>query len=118
MGSAGSRLSRVARVRHHPRRAAVNWPTCATPCTTPQPNSANRTHHRTPKPSSHQPNPSPSHSITRSGTYIRPHLHRKWDATLTTCDLVSQPQVDVVRTRQITLTEGLGFVLPLRREPG
>ncbi len=38
------------------------WPTCATPCTNHQPNSANRTHHRTPKPSSHQPNQSPSHS--------------------------------------------------------
>src|SRR6185436_14551439 len=59
------------------------WPTCAIPCTTHQPNSTNRTHHRTPKPESHQPNPSPSHNITRSGIYIKPNLHRKWDATLT-----------------------------------
>jgi hypothetical protein len=28
------------------------------------------------------------------------------------------PQVDVIGARQIALTEGLGFVLPLRREPG
>ena len=53
------------------RRTAFTGRPAPHPAVTHQPNSTNRTHHQTPKPESHQPNPSPSHSITRSGRYLQ-----------------------------------------------
>src|SRR5271166_3547635 len=82
MGRAGPRLSRLARVRHHPRRAAATGrpaPRTARPANQTPP-----TGFATPYPNRHNTNRFRRDRITSptSGTYIRPHLHRYWDATL------------------------------------
>src|SRR5271166_2823660 len=81
MGRAGPRLSRLARVRHHPRRAAATGrpaPRTARPANQTPP-----TGFATPYPNRHNTNRFRRDRITSptSGTYIRPHLHRYWDAT-------------------------------------
>src|SRR5271165_1956502 len=82
MGRAGPRLSRLARVRHHPRRAAATGrpaPRTARPANQTPP-----TGFATPYPNRHNTNRFRRDRITSptSGTYIRPHLHRYWDATI------------------------------------
>src|SRR5271166_1412202 len=83
MGRAGPRLSRVARVRHHPRRAAATGrpaPRTARPANQTPP-----TGFATPYPNRHNTNRFRRDRITSptNGTYIRSHLHRYWDATVT-----------------------------------
>src|SRR5271165_3080344 len=81
MGRAGPRLSRLARVRHHPRRAAATGrpaPRTARPANQTPP-----TGFATPYPNRHNTNRFRRDRITSptNGTYIRSHLHRYWDAT-------------------------------------
>ena len=83
MGRARSRLGRLARLRHDPRRAAVTG--------RPAPHTARPADHTaatelgTPRRNRHNTNgfrrdriASPTQT---SGTYLRPLLHRSWDAT-------------------------------------
>src|SRR6201998_1825560 len=84
MGRARSRLGRLARLRHAPRRAAVTG--------RPAPHTARPADHTaatelgTPRRNRHNTNgfrrdriASPTQT---SGTYLRPLLHRSWDATV------------------------------------
>src|SRR5271165_792567 len=93
MGRAGPRLSRLARVRHHPRRAAATGrpaPRTARPANQTPP-----TGFATPYPNRHNTNRFRRDRITSptSGTYIRPHLHRYWDATRA-LTAASKPDID------------------------